>query len=197
MAKMKREILVVGIIGPAGSGKDEASTALIASMGFKKLAFGDPIKKFCLDLGWNGKKDVRGRRLLQDLGQALRNYDIDYWVNLWSDSIEEATRSLVDDINTSPTRIVAPDVRFRNEAEKILTLGGILLNITDRKISLPDGLSNHESERFGFMDLPHADVPNDGSINSFKIKVTQIVVNWISDKIVLDSSIILGGSSKL
>ena len=193
MAKMKREILVVGIIGPAGSGKDEASKALIVSMGFKKLAFGDPIKKFCLDLGWNGKKDVRGRRLLQDLGQALRNYDIDYWVNLWSDSIEEATVSLGNGINTSPTRIVAPDVRFGNEAEKILALGGILLNITNRRISLPDGLSNHESERFDFMDLPHVDIPNDGSINNLKNKVTQIVVNWISDKIVSDSSVISGG----
>ena len=43
-------------------------------MGLKRFAFADRLKEIAYSIGWDGKKDDRGRKLLIDLGAAIRAY---------------------------------------------------------------------------------------------------------------------------
>ena len=73
------QIRHIGLIGLAGSGKDTAAEAL-GEFGYWKAAFANHLKQLAYEFGWDGKKDERGRALLQDLGMAARKYNPDFWI---------------------------------------------------------------------------------------------------------------------
>lgn len=74
--------------------------------GGRVISFAKSLKRLALDLGWDGKKDERGRRLLQGLGQTLRAYDPDFWIKK---------------ADFNPVKVDTPvfidDLRFQNELE--------------------------------------------------------------------------------
>lgn len=78
------------LTGKAGVGKDTYLSSLIEKHGdAPSFAFADPIKDICTYYGgWDGRKDERGRTLLQELGQVLVNYDKYVWARLVADEIE-------------------------------------------------------------------------------------------------------------
>ena len=147
----------IGLIGLAGSGKDEAANGLY-KLGYYRVAFADRVKMLARSFGWDGKKDERGRALLQDLGMAARRYNPDTWV--------EFVQFLEEDC-----KLVYTDVRFQNEADYIRSKGGIIVRIVRPGIIS----GNHESE------LKQADIPadieivNDGSIEDLHNKIRAIL----------------------
>lgn len=45
---------VIGVTGLAGSGKDAVADVLVRDFGFARVAFADPMKRFCLEMfGWS------------------------------------------------------------------------------------------------------------------------------------------------
>lgn len=105
------------VSGKAGVGKSYVSLklkALCESYGLKSvitpIAYG--VKSTATFMGWDGNKDTKGRKLLQDIGKAGRSYDADTWV--------KSTFSRIEDLIGYPYDVVIiDDWRFPNESDYI------------------------------------------------------------------------------
>ncbi|MDP9870418.1 MULTISPECIES: hypothetical protein [Streptosporangium] len=135
-------IVVLGVHGFAGSGKDAFADTLVHWYGFKKIAFADPLRDVLLDtnpvlmvddgrpvhlrevidtIGWGEAKILYPeiRRMMVALGQSMRQrVDSRIWINAAIDRMGEAQR------------VVFSDVRQLNEAMVLkATLGAQLVNL--------------------------------------------------------------------
>lgn len=108
---------VITISGHAEAGKDTVANQIkmqLEDLKFdNKIAiihYADMLKFLCKTLyGWNGRKDERGRELLQQVGtNIVREKQPDYWVNIVSTIIE----MFQDEFDY----FLIPDCRFPNEA---------------------------------------------------------------------------------
>ena len=153
----------IGFTGFAGAGKNAASDAIYKSdVRYARRAFADTIKEVAKSLGWNGQKDLKGRRLLQDIGMAGRGYDPDLWVKV-------VAEKLPTNPATFPT--IWTDVRFGNEADFITKRGGIIINIV--RPSYPH--SDHISET-SHLDIRHDyTVTNDSTLKALHENVLAVV----------------------
>ena len=147
---MNNKRLIVGLIGPKGSGKDYAARVILNNFkNWKRVAFADPIKKTIAELFGCSLKDVEslksrstialcewnedechltpifygsstGRDIVRGIGMLMRNYDD-----------QQFNQYVENEINGHPNiNYVITDVRFDNEALLIERLGGILIEIT-------------------------------------------------------------------
>lgn len=127
--------MIIGLSGKKQVGKDTAGHYLDLVYKFKRVAFADELKKIAEQLSWDGNKDERGRKFLQDLGMVARNYNPDVWIDL-------AFRRL----SVRPdTDFVITDVRFMNEVDAIRKCGGIVVRIT-RDDEIRDDVHASETE---------------------------------------------------
>lgn len=118
-----RKILVL-VSGKARHGKDTFADGLSAALSgirgdgrtFEKMSFATELKRKAAELGWNGEKDEKGRRFLQELGTVCRNYDRDVWVKMLIRSAESQGA-------LSPFVAIA-DCRYPNEIELMREWGG-------------------------------------------------------------------------
>ena len=103
-------MLIVMIAGKAGSGKDEVVSIICRHNNrAKRFAFADNLKTMARSLGWDGKKDERGRLFLQQLGKVGRNYNPDVWAKFVEWQIRDEL------LDTHNNLFVIPDFRFPNE----------------------------------------------------------------------------------
>jgi len=113
--------LRIAIGGRMRVGKTTAADWLVERHGFVKYALATPIKEIAeRDFGWDGEKDARGRRLLQEVGTVGRNYDRDLWLDRFAASLA------ADD----PPRAVVDDLRLAREAEVLRRLGFACVLVT-------------------------------------------------------------------
>lgn len=171
----------IGLSGPAGSGKDTASDALVRHFSYERYAFADPLRKavaailgcpveMLKDRAFKEAKTALGvspRRMMQTLGtewgrQTIRD---DMWLQVM------AVQSLL-----SP-RVVIPDVRFDNEAEWILSSGGIVIQV-DRPGCEP--VEGHVSEAGVSKSLLTSRVVNDGDVPDLHRKVENVVLSYVN-----------------
>lgn len=128
--------MIIAFSGKMGVGKTTAAEYLVDKYNYKRFSFAQPLKETARRLGWNGEKDAKGRRLLQELGLVLRNYDIDYWINCMVIEMQGYPFILNHTID---------DVRFKNEAEWVHSQGGIVIRII-RDTGLETEAAKHVSE---------------------------------------------------
>jgi hypothetical protein len=107
---------VIMISGKAGVGKTTLQNALVARLAAEHklvapMSFARPLKAVAMSLGWDGTKDEKGRKLLQDLGRTLREYDKDTWVRMSLDLVYHQLAG------TPPDYIIYDDWRFPNELD--------------------------------------------------------------------------------
>jgi hypothetical protein len=103
----------IGITGLAGAGKTYAATWFKLRTGGEIWSFAAEIKSIAKAIGWNGEKDARGRKLLQDLGSIGREYNRQCWV----------------DLMPTDRPVIIDDLRYINEAAAIRSVGGIIIRI--------------------------------------------------------------------
>jgi len=128
--------VIIAFCGKAGCGKDSSAEYMIKEHGFTRMAFADQIKKVARQLGWDGKKDDRGRKLLQVLGTEVgRAYDTNMWVKKAMNSDEFVNSDFV----------AVTDCRFPNEVKALEEVGAIMVKITGRG-GLEGEAANHPSE---------------------------------------------------
>ena len=68
----------IGLIGKMCSGKTHVSNILSRHCALKKFAFADKVKDIAKDL-FNMKQ--KNRKLLQEIGQSMRDIDPNVWIN--------------------------------------------------------------------------------------------------------------------
>ncbi|OSC76518.1 hypothetical protein B5180_01815 [Streptomyces sp. BF-3] len=137
----------IGIIGRARVGKDTAGQWLVDNRGYRRIGFADPLKEAALKLdpivgtddsdlcvegerlsdvvgfwGWErAKEEPEVRRILQELGAAVRAIDEDFWLRAAMRRVQEA--------NESGVPAVITDVRYPNEAASLRRAGFHLVYI--------------------------------------------------------------------
>jgi len=107
---------VICISGKAQNGKDTTAgfmKEVLEARGSRVLIahFGDLVKYICKTFfDWDGKKDERGRTLLQYVGtDKIRAVSPDYWVNF--------IVNILSIFNDEWDYVLIPDCRFPNEYE--------------------------------------------------------------------------------
>lgn len=178
-------MILVGISGKIGSGKDVIASYLAREHGFVRVAWADALKDEVRsrlrqtvrrititdevtgalasipdELRWHTDRDQDEawwdarlfyalwinrspivRSLLQEWGTDLRRADQPgYWLDAW----ERRVRKLYGDLDSPGLRVVVPDTRFPDEAQRILTLGGRLIRVNRPGHESP--AAGHESE---------------------------------------------------
>jgi len=144
--------------GKAGTGKSWSSDSaqkFCDELGLKtfKSPFAYGVKAAATFMGWDGEKDARGRKLLQDVGKVGRAYDRNMWVSSSFIRIEEQVGYPFD-------AVFIDDWRFKNEyeyaieSEKLYKVIPIRLDAEDRE-SLKgtpeyDDISETELDKFEF-----------------------------------------------
>ena len=152
--------MIIGLTGYARSGKDSVAQILVDNYGFTKYAFADKVRDIAYELNpivehshkqlyvvkpvplqsivdalsWEHAKSTvpEVRRLLQDLGMAVRKHlGEETWIRATLDQIDK------------DKNVVISDVRFSNEAEAISALGGQVWRIKRMGV---DAVNSHISE---------------------------------------------------
>lgn len=174
---------LIGLYSPAPrSGKTFAAT-ILAHKGYQPISFAEPIKRmaveFFMSLGYSKEKSLslawvdKGRVLpeinaspryvLQTIGTEWGRHYIadDIWVRCLCARAQEFSHVIVD------------DVRFENEANAIVAMGGEMWMIK-RPSAVND--FNHASE--GALDnwegFKHV-IDNDGTLEQFRIKIDELI----------------------
>jgi len=146
-------MVLIGIAGRIGSGKDTVADELVEKHGFMKMPFAGPLKtaakvlfgfseeqmndrelKECVNEYWG----ITHRSALQKLGtECMRGvFGQDFWLKRWM--LGYHTWKDTD-------HIVVPDVRFENEANLIRNFNGMIIHI--RRPHNPNGIpQTHASE---------------------------------------------------
>ena len=140
----------VGFSGPAGVGKSTFATSVglsLQKLGFSTYdrPFAGPLKLIAKQMGWNGEKDEKGRRLLQLLGTECGRECIgeNCWIDMWKERRPDSREIYLAD-----------DVRFQNEVD--------VLDICFRldRSGNPPPISYHASEAWWMLeDVYVVDVP--------------------------------------
>jgi hypothetical protein len=172
--------MIVGISGFARSGKDTSAEILVNEFGFKRMAFADALKYDLREMIWQSLdrigEDVKSydelvatqkekaRPLMVEYGRIMRELYPEYWIR----------RLFCDMFNGTGTRFVIPDVRYKNEAEKIRELGGVVIGVMRPNC----GPANAEEEMSFSKFTPDYIVDNDASISRLHEKIVCAVKNY-------------------
>lgn len=193
---------LIGLLGPARVGKDTVGQLMVDHHNFRQYAFADPIRKACSEMfglpvsrfmGNDPDRDkpdpfwgISPREMLQKLGtEGGRNlFRDDLWIKRaeqeWN--IMKVDGFLDDQSLDLPfwNGMVITDVRFRNEAEWIITQGGSVVRVfrPNRIRSVRDHASEQEIEQCVFTHK----VVNDGSISYLHSKVFNVVQEIMTER---------------
>ena len=176
---------IIGLAGKAGSGKDTAGAFLSTYHGYRRFAYADALKRAALDINpiifdderlaplvvVHGMDFVKraypeARRFLQELGTSMRGVDEQIWLR----PLDMMAFALAPE-----SGIVVTDVRFDNEAQQIIDLGGIVVNIVRTGAGLSGAEANHASEAGVSEDLIDTTIHNDGSLEDLRSAVASLV----------------------
>lgn len=101
---------IVVICGPSGGGKSTHSQGYASLTGARQLSLAQYLKDEAMKLGWNGVKDIAGRRFLQELQYKLKDqHGEDVFVRKLVDKADKIFR------NTKADTVVVDDHRFAVE----------------------------------------------------------------------------------
>jgi dephospho-CoA kinase len=104
---------IIGITGPAGSGKDTASEYIAEQLGIKHSSGGDHLRRMLVSLGLEPKKTALG-----DFGTFLR-------IHYGADTVVRPTIEL----GGNDTAVIHSGLRSPSEAQVILNMDGVLIYV--------------------------------------------------------------------
>lgn len=136
--------------GKAGTGKTYSAAvvkSICASAGLsvKLVSFATGVKSIATSMGWNGKKDARGRKLLQSVGYIGRAYDPTIWVRTAFGFVEEDDYYPFDVVIVDDWRFVN-EINYVDKYELLYKTIPIRLHAPDREILLATPEYNDASE---------------------------------------------------
>jgi hypothetical protein len=182
---------LIGISGPARSGKDTAGQYLINMRNFRKISFAEPIKaalRAMLGLTHEhtdgALKDVvlepygvTPRRMMQTLGtewgRGIINADI--WL-LRAGIVAEEWRA------EGVKGVVVTDVRFENEASWVRERGRLIHVRRDARLRDVQ-IEAHESEAGIAVDESDCLVVNNGSLGDFELSLSRALRQFYGSRV--------------
>ncbi|MDX3550993.1 hypothetical protein PV729_04270 [Streptomyces europaeiscabiei] len=181
----------IGLIGKARAGKDTAAAHLVRTHAYTRLGFADPLKEMALRVdpiidtvgddygvteyrlseivredGWESAKDnyPEVRRLLQQMGQTVREIDEDFWLGILLRKVAGAEKLNVP--------VVVTDVRYRNEAAALRLAGFKLIRLTrPQQHGKSAALAAHASETDLDTFAADLNIVNAGSIEALNAMI--------------------------
>jgi hypothetical protein len=169
--------MLVGISGKKNTGKTTVAARLTGAYGFSSVSFADPMKEglatiFGVDVSVFHSQalkevplpellGVSPRHLMQTLGTEWGRTCVSptMWVRLLSRKVVATTG-----------HVVVPDVRFDDEAQAIIKLGGVIWGVEGHHGAVDD---RHVSEAGVSPSLVHLAIPNNGSIEELHILIDE------------------------
>lgn len=160
------------LTGKVGVGKSEVAKLFFDELYYRYpaiISLAAPIKELAKEyFGWDGKKDTKGRRLLQVLGtEAGREYNEDIWANIAIQRFKDSTCGIM----------IVDDIRFLNEIECIeKSLDHIyVFNISGpRRRKFTKDSELHMSERGINNREWNGIIVNEGTLEDLYLKVKNI-----------------------
>lgn len=175
-------MIVIGLTGKAGSGKDTVADHLVKTYGFTKLSFASDLKDMLntldpylgdgirlsevrQDAGRDSESVLKShfpeyRRLLQTLGtECIRERDPVFWIN-----------RLLTQVEAAEGNVVVTDCRFPNEVE---ALESAAFGITDFWHVIRPNLrdpGNHASEKYAGR-MGETPLYNSGSLKILHLQI--------------------------
>lgn len=128
--------------------------------------------------GWEYAKDnyPEVRKTLQHLGMGVRNFiGRDAWVDAWQAAALGGPGKVPQDLVPflqDKAHVVAPDCRFLNEAERIKSLGGILIRVERPSLVSTD---THPSETELTQIKCDFRIVNNGTLEDLSEKVAYVL----------------------
>lgn len=129
---------LIAFCGKAGAGKTTA-VKLLSLMVTKhvNIKMAQPIYDLANAFGWNGEKDNRGRKLLQEIGDVGRRYSEDWIVSTWlSVFLQLPPQDLV----------TCDDIRCLDEVQVIHNRGGKIVKVVGLAADLGSN-ATHRTEQ--------------------------------------------------
>lgn len=177
---MNTPITLIGLVGPAGSGKDTAAQRLVEQHGFVAYALAEPIRTMLYALFSEANipsgqlfspeskaqpidalHGATPRHLMQSLGTEWGRKLVgeDVWL-----TVAERHLGLLAGDEPVADRIVITDVRFANEAAWVRRHGGTLVSLERPGAGLQGSTASHSSEAHITEIDTHLALMNNGSI---------------------------------
>ena len=171
---MKQPKFII-LSGHAGAGKDTVADFICENLKTKeysvlKIHYADLLKYICTKFfNWDGKKDEKGRTLLQTVGTDLvRKKNENFWIDFVLDCVK---------LFNMWDYVIIPDARFPNEIGRVKLKGYEVLHIRVNRESniLTDKQRLHESETALDNIKPDIVIDNDATKEELKNLITEII----------------------
>ena len=173
--------MIITISGKAEHGKTATANILkemLEKKGYKCLVmnFADRLKYMAKTyFGWNGKKDIEGRTLLQWLGtEYVRSRDPDFWVN-----------SIISDINILDDLFdyfIIADCRFSNEVNCFKELGEPYISIQVKRLKFENSLTEEQRSHPSETELDNFEfdyiIESESGLNNLEIEVNKFFMKY-------------------
>lgn len=171
------EKIIIAISGHAQNGKDTAADQMTQLLGPERCgraSLARVVKEQAKMLGWDGKKDEKGRTLLQNISELVKNYHSkDYYV-------QRCYEDCLDEFEKGKEIIFITDIRYLIETNFFKDRGAFLLRIErpesdSWKSPLTPEQQAHASEA-ELNNYPFENVIiNDGTIDDLKNKLARLL----------------------
>ncbi len=181
--------MIIGLTGPARSGKDTVARFLAQEHGFEFTSFAAPIRQFVANLcgisvgTLEGMKDIEHpifekspRVMMQTLGTEWGRNLIH--PEIWAKIVEQK----ILDNKAHNTPLVVTDVRFDNEADLIRSHGGTIWSIS-RHQAKNYNVAPHSSENGIELTLHDKFINNDKDLRALQKTVADLLVDHYSNHV--------------
>lgn len=145
-------------------GKDTACEM----MGIDRFAFADRLKEIAYAVGWDGNKDEKGRKLLIDLGNAIRAYCPTYFVDFL---LKEISVSSIP----SDSIVGVTDLRMQNEEEGLRKEFGKNLTVVGVERNVDSSLATDPTQSYYVNIKKDVVVYNDGTKDDLREKLREVM----------------------
>jgi len=190
---MQYKKFIIIISGKARVGKDTFGLKIknavheLSGIEYKKVSLAEPVKEIASKyMGWDGKKDKKGRKLLIDIGTTIgRAYCQDVWVKY-------ITLYYINPfvIVNEKCIVCIPDNRFPDEIENIIKFRCWDVKIIsirikgEQRITSNDFVDKEDSTEISMDNYDNFDytIENNGTTEDLQIKANEIIHNLFKEK---------------